>query len=124
MARLGGDGGHTTTLAAPSRRAVPGVHLVNPASCKQAPGTYTPVIDRNRCEGKADCVRVCPVSVFAVQTLPTELRVGLSLKGKLKGFVHRWQQAMLVNAARCEACGLCVNACPEKAITLTRWGQP
>jgi NAD-dependent dihydropyrimidine dehydrogenase PreA subunit len=78
------------------------------------------VIDRNRCEGKAECVRVCPVSVFAVDTLPKKERSALSLKGKLKGFVHKWQQALLVNPGSCEACGLCVEACPEDAITLSR----
>ncbi|MEO8310430.1 MAG: ferredoxin family protein [Caldimonas sp.] len=78
------------------------------------------MIDRNSCEGKADCTRVCPVSVFAVGTLPKEQRKNLTLKGKLKGFAHRWQQAILVNESACQACGLCVEACPERAITLTR----
>lgn len=94
--------------------------LAKGAECKQEPGTFRPVIDRGRCEGKADCVRVCPVGVFMVGTLPPELRAGLSIKGKLKGLVHRWQQALLVKEQACEACGQCVNACPEKAITLER----
>jgi 4Fe-4S ferredoxin len=89
-------------------------------NCPQLPGTYRPVIDRNRCEGKAECVTVCPVSVFTVGTLPKEQREGLGLRGKLKGLAHRWQQALLVNPQACEACGLCVKACPEKAITLVR----
>jgi NAD-dependent dihydropyrimidine dehydrogenase PreA subunit len=89
-------------------------------TCKQAPGTYRPQIDRNRCEGKADCVRVCPVGVFAVGTLPAAQRTELNLAGRLKGFVHRWQQAMLIKADACEACGLCVSACPEKAIKLVK----
>lgn len=88
--------------------------------CKQPAGSFQPVIDRNSCEGKAACVRVCPVGVFAVGSLPIEMRDGLSLKGKLKGMVHRWQQALLVKPSACEACGLCVAACPEKAITLQR----
>jgi len=88
--------------------------------CEQAAGAFHPVIDRNRCEGKADCVRVCPVDVFAVAPLPKELRVGRSLKGKLKGFAHRWQQAVLANENACGACGLCASACPEKAIGLER----
>jgi NAD-dependent dihydropyrimidine dehydrogenase PreA subunit len=96
--------------------------LTDRAPCKQEPGDFRPVIDRNRCEGKADCVRVCPVGVFKVDTLPKDQRVNLSLIGKLKGFGHRWQQALLVHADACEACGLCVKACPEDAITLVRAG--
>ena len=90
------------------------------SGCKQKPGAIRPVVDRNACEGKGDCVRVCPVSVFAVDTLPREERRGLGLKGRLKGFAHRWQQALLINPDACEACGLCVQACPEKALTLVR----
>ncbi len=94
--------------------------MTSPSECKQAPGAFTPVINRNSCEGKGDCVRVCPVKVFAVETLPKNMRGGLSIKGRIKGIVHGWQQAILMNAERCEACGLCVSVCPEKAITLAR----
>jgi NAD-dependent dihydropyrimidine dehydrogenase PreA subunit len=79
-----------------------------------------PVIDRNRCEGKKECVAVRPYNVFTIATVAPELRRGLSLRGKLKGFAHRWQQAFVSNAGDCQACELCVSACPEKAITLTR----
>ena len=58
--------------------------------------------------------------MFEVATLPKEQRLGLSLKGHVKGFVHGWQQALLAKPNACEACGLCVQACPEKAITLAR----
>jgi NAD-dependent dihydropyrimidine dehydrogenase PreA subunit len=91
--------------------------------CKQPPGVVEPRIDRNRCEGKAACVEVCPTRVFVVGTLPPEARAGLSLRGRIKGYVHRWQQALTVNASACEACGLCVDACPEHAITLVRSGR-
>ena len=88
--------------------------------CKQPPGVFHPVIDRNRCEGAKECVAVCPYDVFTMGTVEAELRRGLSLRGKLKGFAHRWQQAFASNADACHACGLCVVACPEKAITLSR----
>lgn len=79
-----------------------------------------PVIDRNRCEGKAACVAVCPTRVFVIGVLPREQRRGLSLRGRLKGFGHGWKQAFTPNAPACEACGKCVEACPEQAIALAR----
>jgi 4Fe-4S ferredoxin len=50
--------------------------------CKQAPGVFAPVIDRNRCEGKEECVKVCPYDVFTMGKLPAEQRKGLSLRGR------------------------------------------
>ena len=95
------------------------------AECPQEPGAFRPVIDRNRCEGKEDCVAVCPYQVFSMGTVPPELRRGLSLLGKLKGYAHKWHQSFASNADACHACGLCVAACPEKAISLSReiWRQ-
>jgi 4Fe-4S ferredoxin len=93
---------------------------LNDRSCRQAPGVMVPVIDRNRCEGKAACVAVCPTQVFVIGVLPPAERAGLSWRGKLKGFGHGWKQAFTANAAACEACGKCVEACPEEAITLAR----
>lgn len=88
--------------------------------CAQRAGTVYPVIDRNRCEGKAECVAVCPVQVFDIGVLPLEARRELSPRGRVKGFVHGWRQAFAVRADACEACGLCVRHCPEGAIKLMR----
>jgi 4Fe-4S ferredoxin len=52
--------------------------------------------------------------------VPKEVRVTLTLKGKIKGFAHRWKQAIVSMPDACQACGLCVSACPEKAITLAK----
>lgn len=92
----------------------------NSLVCKHSPGVFAPVIDRNRCEGKGDCVDVCPKSVFTLGILPSADRKGLSLVGKIKGFAHGWKQAFMPDSDACEACGLCVSVCPEKAITLKR----
>lgn len=94
--------------------------MPGPRDCKQPAGAYVPVIDRNRCEGKAACAKVCPTGVFVVGTLPHSERNNLRFAGRIKGFVHKWQQALLVNPSACEACGKCVAACPEDAITLAR----
>ncbi|MNK81914.1 ferredoxin [compost metagenome] len=86
--------------------------------CRAAPLTYQPVVDRNRCEGKDDCVQVCPYGVFEVRRIDPEDFADLSFRGKLKSWVHGKQTAYTPNADKCKACGLCVVACPEKAITL------
>jgi 4Fe-4S ferredoxin len=77
-----------------------------------------PVIDRNRCEGKKDCVEVCPYDVFEMGVLPVEERKLLSTAGRIKGFFHRYRQAFVVRGDQCQACGKCITACPEKAIKL------
>lgn len=100
--------------------AISDTHGALADGCKQAPGDYAPVINRNRCEGKADCVAVCPKQVFAIAVLSELERSALSFRGKIKGVVHGWKQAHTPNLAACEACGLCVQSCPEKAITLKR----
>jgi 4Fe-4S ferredoxin len=90
-----------------------------PPACKER-GLLAPVIDRNRCEGKEDCVHVCPYDVFELGVLGREDRSKLSLVGKLKAFAHGGRQAFAVRADLCQACGRCVDACPEHAITLGR----
>ncbi len=87
------------------------------SDCKQ-PGLVVPVIDRNRCEGKAACVRVCPTQVFELRRLDGDERRALSPIGRIKGFFHGYEQAFAVRADRCEACGKCVTICPEDAIKL------
>jgi NAD-dependent dihydropyrimidine dehydrogenase PreA subunit len=86
--------------------------------CKGEPGKVAPVVDRNRCEAKGACVGVCPYNVFELRRLSAEDRASLSLLGKLKAWVHRNRQAFVVRPDDCHACGLCVKACPEGAITL------
>lgn len=91
-----------------------------PVECNQEPGECIPVINRNKCEGKETCAKVCPYNVFSIGILPKEERSALSLTGKMKGFGHGWKQAFVTNSAACRACRLCIQYCPEKAITLEK----
>ena len=116
-------------------RAAPQGELVS-EDCKGTPGKVAPVVDRNRCEAKQDCVTVCPYHVFEVRTLASEDRAGLSLLGRLKAFAHGNRQAYVVRPGDFHyvvrpgdfhyvvrpgdfhACQRCIEACPEDAIRL------
>lgn len=88
--------------------------------CKHPAGVFAPVVDRSRCEAKDDCVRVCPYDVFEIRQLSADDKRALSLIGRLRSWAHGGKQAFAVRAEDCRACGLCVEACPEAAISLTR----
>jgi 4Fe-4S ferredoxin len=92
-------------------------------SCKQPPGKITPVVNFGRCEGKADCVAVCPENVFEICQISGNDYAGLSVLQKFKQRVHGMKVAYTPNADACRSCGLCVSACPENAITLRRSDQ-
>jgi NAD-dependent dihydropyrimidine dehydrogenase PreA subunit len=90
------------------------------ATCQQEPGAVVPVVDLKRCEGKGDCVRVCPENVFEVRRIEEVDYRRLGLLHRFKQRVHGRQVAYTPNVDACRACGLCVGACPERAITLFR----
>jgi NAD-dependent dihydropyrimidine dehydrogenase PreA subunit len=77
-----------------------------------------PIVDRERCEGKEDCVAVCPYGVFTVRKLGADEREALGLFTRFKVFVHGGKQAFVARPNDCHACGRCVEACPERAIQL------
>jgi NAD-dependent dihydropyrimidine dehydrogenase PreA subunit len=87
-------------------------------ACKGVPGRVAPVVDKNRCEAKEECVRVCPYDVFEMRKLTRQDRGGMSLLGRLKSAAHGNRQAFVLNPESCNACSLCVEACPEQAIQL------
>ncbi len=89
------------------------------ADCKES-GVLHPVIDRARCEAKADCVRVCPYHVFEIRPLGAAEKASMSAFARFRAFVHGNKQAFVVDPKLCHACGLCVKACPEDAIRLVR----
>jgi NAD-dependent dihydropyrimidine dehydrogenase PreA subunit len=87
--------------------------------CRAEPGRLVPVVRRSKCEGKGDCVDICPFDVFEVRRIEDADFAALGLLGKLKSMAHGRKTAYTPRASACQGCGLCVVACPEKAIELT-----
>ncbi len=100
--------------------AVSGAVALPHEVCRAPPGEFVPLVDRAKCEGNADCVEVCPYQVFEVRRINSADFAQLSIVGKLRSIVHGRQSAYTPLATVCQACGKCAQACPEKAITLTR----
>ena len=94
-------------------------HLDRPGEdCKAAPGSFIPLVDRVRCEGKGDCVIVCPYDVFEVRRIEDEAFRLLPWLSRLKIAVHGMKSAYTPRADQCRACGYCIVSCPEHAIKL------
>lgn len=87
--------------------------------CSAPPGAYQPVIDHARCEGKRDCIEVCPNDVCEVRRIDDDDFLALGRMSRMMVAAHRMVTAYTPNADQCRACGLCVLPCPEKAIRLT-----
>ena len=75
----------------------------------------TIVIDRNKCEGKAACL-ACPADVLELREPNLS---ELSWPSRIRLRFHGGKQAFVVRPQDCNGCGLCVEECPERAISLT-----
>ncbi len=91
----------------------------NKDKCADLSGKVMPLVDFNSCAAKKDCEAVCPYDVFEMRTISAEDKAKLNLKGKIKTFFFK-EKAYLANPDKCHACGLCIQACPEKAIQLIK----
>ena len=90
------------------------------AECRAEVGAFAPIVDPSRCEGKSECVQVCPCNVFEVRRMDDGDFAKLGVFAKLKSLAHGRKTAYTPHASACEACGKCVEACPEHAIKLSR----
>src|ERR1700733_13653525 len=87
-------------MGSPNRRYGCGEARMNGksrASCKQEPGAVRPVVALKRCEGKADCVRVCPENVFEIRRIADVDYRQLGLLHRFKQRVHGMQVAYTPN---------------------------
>ncbi len=88
--------------------------------CKEAK-IVMPIIHFGKCEGKRDCLEVCPYDVFEIRKAQADEIKELSFIEKFKSFAHGHQKAFVINPELCHNCGLCITACPEKAIKMTKF---
>jgi NAD-dependent dihydropyrimidine dehydrogenase PreA subunit len=63
---------------------------------------------------------VCPYDVFDVRRMDDGDFRALSFFSRMKSIAHRRMTAYTPRTDECRACGLCVVACPENAITLVK----
>lgn len=73
------------------------------------------IIDRNRCEGKAVCLAVCPRNVFELKRPDGK---EMSWHARLRLRFHGGKQAFAVRPQDCDACNICAQKCPEDAILI------
>jgi NAD-dependent dihydropyrimidine dehydrogenase PreA subunit len=74
--------------------------------CKAEAGVFARIVDHARCEGKGDCVEVCPYDVFEVERIAAADYRALPWTARPKVRVHGMQTAYTPRADLCLACGL------------------
>jgi NAD-dependent dihydropyrimidine dehydrogenase PreA subunit len=68
-------------------------------------------------------VTACPYDVFEIGPIEEAEYRALPLLARLKVWAHGKRTAYTPRADACNGCGLCVKACPERAIKLRARGD-
>ena len=63
---------------------------------------------------------MCPYGVFEVRRIDDDEFRSFGALARLKLWVHGKRVAYTPQSDACQACGLCVVSCPERAIRLER----
>ena len=80
-----------------------------------------PKIDYDKCKGRGICVEVCPEDIFEIRNLSL---IEYCEDTKSSGicpdpqYATKDNRSYPVNIDNCTACEICVEKCPEQAITL------
>ena len=90
------------------------------AACKFPPPTSVPVIDPRRREAEGACVDACPYDVLRLPPVRQADTAALPWHARMKLRIHGNKPAYAVAPDAYRACGLCVAACPERAIRVRR----
>ena len=75
-------------------------------------------VNSSACDGCGACVENCSTGVFVLREITEDERRDLSFPGKLKVRVKGKVKSFINKPEDCVACGLCVNQCHERAISL------
>lgn len=89
------------------------------SNCDESVGKIMPVVNFNSCDAKKDFIAVCSNAVFEMRPITPKDKKALNFKGKLKTFFFI-EKAYLTDPVLCYPYGLCVPACPENIIRLTK----
>ena len=88
---------------------------------QQNTGKKVPVIDYNKCTGQGVCVEICPENIFEIRNLDQIMycedtkTTGLCPEPR---YDTKKDRSYPVNIDNCTECGICIDKCPEHAITL------
>lgn len=89
-------------------------------TCDEETGRLVPVVDMLQCETRGPCLEVCPYSVFEIRSLKKEEWDQFTWFPRMKIWLGGGRSSFVAKPDSCQACGLCVTACPQKAIKLKK----